>query len=103
MLDHPLDRVRQAVEDCLRDQLISAEAVTQRTRTLAACDSQPRCSSPWTAALTTALQVNVPLPDLSRFNHLLDSFAGSEDLDDEGFVVAAAEASSESPVTVFVT
>ena len=103
MLDHPLDRVCQAVEDCLRDQLISAEAVTQRTRTLAACDSQTARSSPWTAELTTALQVNVPLPDLSCFNHLLDSFASSENLDDEGFVVAAAEAACESPVTVFVT
>jgi len=103
MVDHPLGRVRQAVEHCLREQLISAEAVIQRTRTLAACDSQTRRSSPWTAELTTALQVNVPLPDLSCFNHLLDSFASSEDLDDEGFVVAAAEASCESPVTVFVT
>ncbi len=95
--------MRHAVEDCLRDQLISVEAVTQRTHTLAACDSQPRRSSPWTAELTTALQVNVPLPDLSRFNHLLDSFAGSENLEDEGTVVAAATASCESPVTVFVT
>jgi hypothetical protein len=103
MVEHPLDRVRQAVEHCLREQLISAEAVAQRTHTLAACDSQPRRSSPWTAELTTALQVNVPLPDLSCFDHLLDSFASSEDLDDEGLVVAAAEAACESPVTVFVT
>ena len=36
LADHPLARVRQAVEACRREQLISAEAVIQRTRTLAA-------------------------------------------------------------------
>ena len=92
LLDHPLDRVCQAVENCLRDQLISADAVIQRTRTLAACDSQTARSSSWTVELTTAPQVTVPLPDLSRFNHLLDGPASSENLDDEGFVVPAAEA-----------
>ena len=103
MLDHPLDRVRQAVEACRREQLISAEAVIQRTRTLAACESQTRRSSSWTTELTTAPQVNVPLPDLSRFNHLLDGPASSEGPDDEGFAVAAAEAACESQVTVFFT
>ena len=71
--------MRQAVENCRREQLISAEAVIQRTRTLAACDSQTRRSSSWTTELTTAPQVSVPLPDLSRFNHLLDGPASSED------------------------
>jgi transposase len=103
MVDHPLDRVRQAVEDCVREQLISAEAVIQRTRTLAACDLQTRRSSSWTTALTTALQVNVPLPDLSRFDRLLDGPASGEDADDEAFAVATDQARYESPVTVFVT
>ncbi len=103
MVDHPLDRVRHAVEDCLREQLISAEAVIQRTRTLAACDSQTRCSSSWTTELTTALQVDVPLPDLSRFDRLLDGPANGEDGGDEGFAVATDQARCESPVTLFVT
>ena len=70
--DHPLARVRQAVEACRREQLISAEAVIQRTHTLAAFESQARRSPPWTTELHTVPQVQVPLPDLSRFNHLLD-------------------------------
>jgi transposase len=103
MVDHPLDRVRRAVEDCLRDRLISAEAVTQRTRTLAACDSQTNHSSCWTMQLTTALQVTVPLPDLSRFDRLLDGPTSGEDGGDEAFAVAADQARCESPVTVVVT
>ena len=45
LADHPLARVRQAVEACRREHLISAEAVIQRTRTLAACESQTRRST----------------------------------------------------------
>jgi transposase len=102
MIDHPLDRVCQAVKDCRREQLISAEAVIQRTRTLAACDSQTRRSSSWTTELTTAPQVTVPLPDLSCFDHLLDGPARGEDAGEKAFVVAD-QARCESPVTVFVT
>ena len=75
LADHSLDPVRQAVEACRREQLISAEAVIQRTRTLAACESRTHQQPPWTTELTTAPQVHVPLPDLSCFNQLLDSSA----------------------------
>ena len=99
LVDHPLDRVRRAVENCRRQQLISADAVIQQTRTLAASESQTRRSSSWTTAVTATLQVSVPLPDLSRFDDLLDRPANSED----AFPVAAKETRCESPVTVFVT
>ncbi len=103
LADHPLARVRQAVEACRREQLISAEAVIQRTCTLAACESQTRRSPPWTTELTTAPQVHVPLPDLSRFDHLLGDLPSRDGPGDEGFAVAAAEAPCERPVTVFFT
>jgi hypothetical protein len=96
-------RVRQAIEACRREQVLSAEAVIQRTHTLAACETQPRRSPPWTIELTTVPQIHVPLPDLSCFNHLLDNPADGDDRDDEGFVVAAAEAGYEGPVTTFFT
>ena len=38
--EHPLERVRQAVEDCRRARVISAEAIIQRTRTLSASNLQ---------------------------------------------------------------
>jgi transposase len=98
LVDHPLDRVRRAVEHCLRLELISADAVIQQTRTLAACESQTRRSSSWTMELTTTPQVSVPLPDLSRFDDLLDGPASSEDT-----FLTADQTRSESPITVFVT
>jgi transposase len=65
--EHPMSRVRQAIEACTRDQLYSAEAVAQRTRSLAAtaaaggtCPEAP-----------AAPRVEVPLPDLGRFDQLL--------------------------------
>jgi len=100
LADHPLARVRQAVEACRREQLISAEAVIQRTLTLAAIESQARRSPPWTTELITVPQVQVPLPYLSRFNHLLAESGGCDGPDGEGF---AAEAACESQVTVFFT
>jgi transposase len=99
LVDHPLDRVRRAVENCRRQQLISADAVIQQTRTLAACEAQTHRSSLWTTELTATPQVSVPLPDLSRFDELLDGPASSDD----AFSVTAKETRCESPVTVFVT
>jgi transposase len=103
LTDHSLDRVRQAVEACRREHLTSAEAVIQRVDTLAARASQTHRQQPWTTELTIAPQVHVPLPDLSCFDHLLDSSASRDDPDNQGFAVAAAEASGERPVTMFFT
>ena len=68
--EHPMPRVAQAIEACLRDHLPSAEAVIQRTQTLAAIEATMRqaatpCDEP------AAARVDVPLPDLSRFDQLL--------------------------------
>jgi transposase len=101
LVDHPMDRVREAVEACLREKLISAEAVIQRTRTLAACGSLTSRSSAWTTELTTVPQVHVPLPDLSRFNHLLVDPARAEDPVDQEFAVPTTAADCQSPVTVY--
>ena len=69
--EHPLARVGQAVEACQRAHLPSAEAVIQRTRSLAAIEAATcgRATTPCEA--TVIPQVQVPLPDLSRFNQLL--------------------------------
>jgi hypothetical protein len=103
LADHPMARVRQAIEACLREQLVSAEAVRQRTCTLAAREAQPCPSPSWTTELSTAPEVQVPLPDLSRFNQLLDDSAIGGDLDTERIAVAAAEVPCERPVTMFFT
>jgi hypothetical protein len=101
LAEHPLACVRQAIEACRREQLISAEAVIQRTRSLAARDSQMRCPPAWTTELTTVPEVQVPLPDLSRFDHLLSGAAGHAATSGNGPCIAAAEPGSESQVRVF--
>jgi transposase len=70
--EHSMTLVAQAIEACQRDHLHSAEAVIQRTRSLAAIEAMKRD----VATLTderAAPRVDVPLPDLSRFNQLLSS------------------------------
>jgi transposase len=102
LVDHPLARVSQAIEACRREQAPSAEAVIQRTHTLAACDAMPNASAPWSIEYTTVPQIHVPAPDLSRFNHLLNNGDGNV-VDEEELGVAAAETCCASPVTTFFT
>jgi hypothetical protein len=69
--EHPLARVSQAVEECRREHLYCAEAVIQRTRSLAAIEAATRGGPPTPSEDSSAAQIPVPLPDLSRFNLLL--------------------------------
>jgi transposase len=69
--EHPLKRVHQAVEECQREHLDSAEAVIQRTRTLAAIEASTRGGATLPPEPSVIPHVQVPLPDLSRFNQLL--------------------------------
>jgi hypothetical protein len=75
--EHPMARVRQAIESCQNDQLPSAEAVIQRTRTLAAIAGAARADG-LPSGSVAAPTVHVPRPDLNRFDQLLcDSAADS--------------------------
>ena len=71
--EHPMSRVSQAIEACQRDQLHSAEAVIQRTRSLAAIEATRRDAAVTPSDQAAAPRVQVPLPDLSRFDQLLSS------------------------------
>jgi transposase len=68
--EHPMSRVTQAIEACGRDQLHSAEAVIQRARSLAAIEAA-RYRTEVHPETPAATRVDVPLPDLSRFDQLL--------------------------------
>ena len=76
--EHPRTRVRQAVESCSREHLFSAEAVLQRTRSLAVIEDATRGGMPTASRATPAAQVRVPLPDLSCFNQLLGGPAAED-------------------------
>ena len=103
LIDHPLARVHQAVEACRRAQLTSAEAVIQRTRSLAAIESRTRHPPLETSELGTLPQVHVPLPDLNQFNRLLGDPSARDGLSNERFAAPPAEAVGDRQVTVFFT
>ncbi len=67
--EHPLARVRQAIEECQHAHIISHEAVIQRARSLAAVAGA--CSASAADAAAAVPQVHVPLPDLGRYDQLL--------------------------------
>jgi len=69
---HPLDRVAQAIASCLNDHVFDAEAVIQRTQTMARQDVAHSRSQPdIEPGLDPAVRVEVPRPNLSRFDQLL--------------------------------
>src|SRR3954454_15958286 len=70
LTDHPLARVREAIESCTQSDLISAEAVARRAQVLAAI-ATPAAVAATPPGTLAPPQVHVPLPDLSRFDQLL--------------------------------
>jgi hypothetical protein len=69
--EHPLKRVSQAIEACRDEHLFSAEAVIQRTRSLAVIEAATGETTTMAADVPAAPQVHVPRPDLSRFDQFL--------------------------------
>jgi hypothetical protein len=100
LAEHPLDRVRRAVEACRRDHATSAEAVIERTRSLAALESRARPSAPTLPGTIAAPDVHVPLPDLNRFNQFLSECATPDDSPVEACAPRVDVASPESPSNV---
>jgi hypothetical protein len=76
--EHPLRRVDRAIELCRGEHLFSAEAVIQRTRTLAAIEAATGDAAAMAADAPAAPQVHVPRPDLSRFDQFLGGSAAEE-------------------------
>ena len=102
LVEHPLARVREAVEFCMRSDQIGAEAVVRRVHVLAAVatpNAVPETSNPAPASPG----VHVPLPDLSRFDQLLEKRADAETSTAEVSTQSRDEPSSEIPVSVFFT
>ena len=83
LAEHPMARVSRAIDVCRRDHLYSAEAVIRRTQSLAAIEASSHDAAASRGEATGAPRVDVPLPDLGRFNQLLSRPA------------------DESPVSVF--
>jgi transposase len=93
--EHPLDRVRRAIEACQLDHLKSAEAIIERTRSFATIEAAPRRTSPLAPDSLPGPLVDVPLPDLHRFDQLLNDPKTRDDGPDQAFIVRADTASPE--------
>lgn len=77
LTEHPMTRLSRAVETCVREQLDTADAVIRRTKALAAIEAANRPASPTPSASSIPTRVDVPPPDLSRFNQLLSGVDNS--------------------------
>jgi transposase len=99
--EHPLARVRQSVEECRREHLINSEAVIQRTRSLAAIEAMTRGPAPSVLSSSTTAAIQVPLPDLGRFDQLLGGGAGQCGSNDEAIARTCSDIYGADSVGVF--
>jgi len=86
--EHPQSRVERAIVACRCERVGTAEAIVQRTRSLAASDTGPPSPSDGLDSTATIARIEVPRPDLSRFNQLLTT-AGP---DGDGFAERGGDA-----------
>jgi hypothetical protein len=98
--EHPLTRVRQAIEACRAEHLISAEAVIQRTQTLAAIEARLRDPSQSIPEPSAAARVHVPLPDLRCFDQLLGDPVNRDNSSNELVHMQSRDPSAAGQVTV---
>ena len=97
--EHPVARVRRAVEACRLEHLTSAEAVIQRTRSLAVIEAMSRDPSASVPESAAAAGVAVPLPDLSRFNRLMGDPVNQDDSTNEALNMQCHETFPAGQVT----
>jgi transposase len=100
LVEHPLARVRDAIEFCTRSDQISAEAVARRVQVLAAIATPGAVMKPWPGAAAPP-EVHVPLPDLSRFDQLLGGHETNDTSHDDVYKQNDIDQSPEIPVSVF--
>jgi transposase len=77
LTEHPLTRLSTAIETRVSEQLDTADAVIRRTRALASIDAAKHPKSPTPSESFTTTRVDVPPPDLGRFDQLLGHAADS--------------------------
>jgi transposase len=83
--EHPQSRVAQAIDECRREHVGTAEAIVQRTRSLAASGSEPRSPANVRGETAAIPRIEVPRPDLNRFNQLLTTDGtGGDDFAERG-------------------
>lgn len=97
--EHPLTRVQKAVDACRHDQLTSADAVIQRTCSLAAIETIVPGGSPPNPESAAAPRVSVPLPDLSRFDELIGDYGNENVSSNKVLNMHCCDSSPRRPIT----
>jgi transposase len=100
MLEHPMARVADAIETCRQSQWISAEAVIRRTRVLAAIAAPTSAAASGLDAAALS-EVQVPLPDLGRFDLLLGGRNESSESSPVSWNMMSGDSATEVPVSVY--
>ena len=75
--EHPQSRIERAIEACRAGHAVSAEAIVQRARALAASEAGRTSAIDSTYETAAIPRVSVPPPDLLRFNRLLGGEASA--------------------------
>jgi transposase len=101
LAEHPESRVREAIDTCIKGQLFSAEAVIQRVRNMATIAMSARCTLPSTAQTGVARHVDVPMPDLSRFDLLLGADSSRDSAGDDAITFSGDDAFPDGAVRVY--
>lgn len=85
LAEHPQERVERAIAACRAEQVVSAEAIVQRTRTLATAEAGNlmKNSNDNIHEFSIQCSIQVPPPDLARFNQLLGCDPAAERTDPE--------------------
>lgn len=102
LIEHPLARVREAIEFCMQSDQISVESVARRARVLAEIAAPAAGTQPPPDA-AAPLQVHVPLPDLSRFDQLLGGRETHETSHCDVYRTTDYDQFTEAPISVFFT
>ena len=90
LAEHPVPRVQQAIERCRRKAPLHADLIIQTTQRLA--EGQRSANEPGEALppIPKVCQVQVPQPDLNRFDQLLFPFEGeSHDVPKRTAIIAS--------------
>jgi hypothetical protein len=103
LVEHPLARVRQAVEECIDEYIIDAETVIQRTRRRAAIATRTWAAAPELPASSAAADVQVPLPERSRFDQLRGGHEDHAESHDESSIIKYKDTCITGAVGVFGT
>lgn len=100
LVEHPLARVRDAIESCTRSDQVGADAVIRRVLVLAAIATPSVAAKP-PPDTAGPPRVHVPRPDLGRFDQLLGEHEANATSHCDVVTTQSMDPSSEIPAGVY--